>query len=70
MELDTALGDPDVGKLYQYNLHSALTNWSPNIMWVGTHFLTATNLLLETATADLLIKKLLAPWFEHATSFN
>ena len=51
VEMDLENSDKSVGKMYHYKLHSSLPEWPPNIRWVNMDFLTATNLLVRTATA-------------------
>ena len=56
VEMDPENRDRSIGKMYHYKLHSSLPEWSPNIRWINTDFVTATNLLVGTATADFSVR--------------
>ena len=52
VEMDPEDRDRSIGNLCHYKLHSSLPEWSPNIGWINTDFLTTTNSLVGTATAE------------------
>ena len=56
VEMELEDRDKSIGKLYHYKLHSSLPEWSPNIRWINTDFLTATNSLVGTATANFSMR--------------
>ena len=65
VEMDPENRDRSIGKMYHYKLHSSLPEWSPNIRWINTDFLTATNSLVGTATVDFSVRSPLTRELEN-----
>ena len=68
--MDPENRDRSIGKMYHYKLHSSLPEWSPNIRWINTDFLTATNSLVGTATVDFSMRNPLTRELENEFRHN